>query len=141
MLCAYFLHLKKYKYIKPMKASQTKLNNIYFLAHAYVSCEVLNSDLNIFVPHEDIKHYNNKWINSIECDECKKMMVGNLVSILKNIKQSTTLEEYKKNEKITPKVKICNLEKKHRCEIDMYLVGNKNEYEDLYKEICLLQKQ
>jgi len=114
------------------------MKKVYFLGHVYVSCEVCDCDINMFIKNDDIKNGNVKWINdNIECSSCRSLILDNYNSILDNINTSNTLKEYKEKEYKTQKTLVKQSEKKHICDFEIYIFDDKIICDDMYKNIMI----
>lgn len=120
------------------------LQNIFFFGHVYLSCAEQNCDMNMFISHYHVVRNDISWIgNNIKCETCKKFILDDFKSVINNITKSKTLDEYKKREDITNKIKICNGVDcgGHKCELDMYFMNGPYDYNKMCKKISRTARQ
>ena len=114
------------------------IKNIFFFGHVYVSCATQNCDINMFISHDHIVKNDTSWIgDNIKCELCKKFVLEDFKSVTNNITKSKTLDEYKRREDITNKIKSYNGVDcgDHKCELDMYFMDGPYDYNKMCKII------
>lgn len=110
-----------------MESPQTNLNDTYYLTYVDVCCKVSNRNFDIVVPNERIKNRENKWVNDIECYECKKSVVSQFVNFLKNINGNNN------------RVNVADQDDDHNCNVEAYTFTDISEYEKKYEDLCKLR--